>query len=166
MNTILKGGLLIGLLCGAWAVIVVLAGWHTDPVLLNLFYVVILIQIGVLVWGLRLAGREGKPYWAQVGRGTLMSVVAGLILFVISYLLTTVLFPNYFEEIRQAGEQAMRAQQMPEAEIAARQEAYAANQTPFMQAIGGTIGTIVTGFIASLVIAIFTRKKAPAAPPA
>ncbi len=35
----------------------------------------------------------------------------------------------------------------------------AATQTPFLQALFGAIGTVVTGLVSSLVIAAFARKK-------
>jgi hypothetical protein len=44
-------------------------------------------------------------------------------------------------------------------EVRAQVEAMAATQTPFLQALFGAIGTIVTGLVASLVIAAFVRRR-------
>jgi hypothetical protein len=142
-----------------WTFVMGFTGWYKHPTLLNLFFVVILIQIAVLIWGLREAAREGKTYAALVAGGTLMSLIAGVIIFCGSILFTTVVFPSYFDEIRSLGMEMMRSQGMSEADISARVEAEAAIQTPFMQAFFGFLGTVVTGLVASLVIAIFFRKK-------
>jgi len=36
-----------------WTLVMGVTGWYKHPVLLNMFWVVVLIEIGVLVWGLR-----------------------------------------------------------------------------------------------------------------
>ena len=158
MNSTVKAGLILGVAAEVWVYFMGLAGWYTDPVLMNLFWVVILIHIGVLVWALRLT-REQKSYGQQVGAGTLISVIGSAIIFFGSILFTAVVFPNYFAEVRAAGESVMREQGMAEADIMAQLDAMAVMQTTFMQALSGCIGTIVTGVLASLVIAIFYKKK-------
>jgi hypothetical protein len=159
MNTTIKAGILIGLLCGAWTFVIGFTGWYKDPVMLNMFWMVIPIQIGVLLWGLKQTAAEGRTYGGQVGTAVLMSLIGGVILIFSSLLFTTVVFPNYFEELRVVGEDVLRAQGKSEAEIAAQMNAAASMQTPMMQAIMGCVGTVVTGLVASLIIAIFMRKK-------
>ncbi len=158
MNTTLKSGILIGLLCGVWTIIMGITGWYIDPVLLNLFFVVILIQIGVLVWGLRQTAPQNL-YLRQVIEGTLMSLYGGIILFFFSLVFTTVLFPHYFEDIREMYSQMMRSEGKTEAEIAQAVNEAMASQTPFLQAFYGLTGTVATGLVVSLVIAIVYRKK-------
>jgi hypothetical protein len=48
---------------------------------------------------------------------------------------------------------------MNEADIAAHMKQYSSQQTPFWQALLGFIGTVITGFIASLIVSIFYRRK-------
>jgi hypothetical protein len=163
MKPTLSSGLLIGLLCGLWMLVMGFTGWYKDPVLLNAFYLVVLIQIGVLIWGLRQTAADGKTYWQQVATGTLMSVIGGAILFFVSLLFTTVIFPHYFEELRAIHAGMLKSSGRSEAEIAAELEAEARMSTPFVSAISGFIGTVVTGFLASMVIAVFARKKTSAA---
>jgi hypothetical protein len=158
MNTTVKGGILIGVLCGVWTFVMGFTGWFKDPAMLTVFYVVIFIQIGVLVWALRKTASE-KPYGAQVGAGILMSVIGGAIIIPISLLFTTVAFPHYFEELRVAQTQMLISAGRSEAEAVAEVEMASQFQTPWFQAIFGFIGTLVTGAVASLLIAIFARKK-------
>jgi hypothetical protein len=159
MKPVPKAGIVLGALVAVWTFIMGFTGWYKHPTLLNLFWVVILIQIGVLVWGLQLTAREGKSYWGQVGAGTLMSLVGGVIIFLGSMLFTSVVFPEYFRELRQMGEEVFRAQGMSATDIKTALDNQARMQTPFMQAISGFIGTVITGFVISLVAGAFLRKK-------
>ena len=160
MNTILKWGILLGLAVELWTYVLGFAGWYRDPVLQSLFWAVIVFQIIILFFALRQTAAQGRTYGSQVGAGALISLTAGVVIFVGSYLFTTVVFPDYFAEVRAAGEGFYRSQGMSEAEIATTLDAVAGMQTPFMNALLGTLGTFVTGVVASLILAIGIRKKA------
>jgi hypothetical protein len=159
MNTTAKAGFVLGILVSAWTYIMGITGWYKHPVLLNLFWLVILIQIGVLVWGLRIAAGEGKSYWGLVRTGTIISLIGGVIIFCGSYLFTSVVFPNYFTEIRTVGEGMLRSKGMSDLDIKTMLDAQRPMQTSFMQALFGFIGTVVTGPIVSMVHGIFLKKK-------
>jgi len=159
MNTTLKAGLTLGILVSAWTYVMGVTGWYKHPTLLNLFWLVILIQIVVLVWGLRLTAGEGKTYWGQVGAGTMLSLIGGIIIFCGSYLFTSIVFPNYFAEIRALGEELLKSRGMSDVQIKTTLDAQAPMQTSFMQALLGFIGTVVTGPIVSMVLALFLKKK-------
>jgi len=159
MKSTIKPGIALGLIVVVWMYIIGFAGWYKDPVMMNTFYLVILFQIVVLVWGLRLTAAEGKTYGSQIAAGMLISLIGAVIIFVGSYLFTTVAFPQYFEEIRTVGERVLREQGKSEEEIRSMMDLSASMQTPFVNAITGVIGTLMTGVIASAIIAFFVRKK-------
>jgi len=81
-----------------------LANRHGDermddqPEILQPLYLVVLIEILILIWGLKLTAAT-NGYGAQVLAGTGMSVVAGIFLFLFSLLLTNVLFPTLLNEV-------------------------------------------------------------------
>jgi hypothetical protein len=162
MKPTMKAGIVLGILVFLWTLVMGLTGWYKHPVLLNLFFVVILIQIGVLVWGLRMTAAAGRSYGGQVLSGTTLSAIGAVIIFCGSLLFTTVFFPSYFEEIRETGRQVLAAQGLTEVQIAASLDAQAAVQTPFMQALIGSVMTVVTGLVVSLVLAAFIKRKEPA----
>lgn len=166
MNPILSAGLLIGVLCGVWTFVMGFTGWYKDPVLLNAFFVVILIEIAGLIWGLRRTAAEGRGYGSQIVAGALISIVAGVVVIGSSLLFTTVAFPNYFQEL-EGVQRAMLAQQ---GQTAARiEETVAASRgvnTPMNQALLGFTGTLITGILASAVIAIWVRSRYPVPGPA
>lgn len=159
MNPILSTGLLIGVLCGIWTFVMGLTGWYKDPQMLNVFFLVIVIQIAGLIWGLRKTAAQGRTYSGQVVAGTLMSLVAGLVIIGASLLFTTVAFPSYFEDLNAASRELMLAQGKTEAEVAEAISLAAPMQSPLANAMAGFFGTFVTGVIASAIIAVWVRAK-------
>ncbi len=140
MNPILSAGLLIGLLCGAWTFVMGFTGWYKDPALGDGLFigVAMVIEIIGLIWGLRKTAALGRAYGGQILAGTMMAIVAGVIIIAASLLFTTVVFPNYLADVKQASE---------------------AGATPMAQAMSGFMGTLVTGIVASAIIAIFIRRR-------
>jgi hypothetical protein len=159
MNQTLKTGVAIGGLCTAWNLVMGFTGWYKHPVLLNLFWLVILIEIALLLFGLRRTAAAGQRYGAQLLTGTLMSAVAAVVIFAGSLLFTMVVFPNYFQELRATYEQVLRASGKSPAEIETAIRQSMAGQTPLVQAVQGAAGTLVTGFLASAVIGVFHRAR-------
>jgi uncharacterized membrane protein len=159
MNTSLRAGVVLGVLVTIWTFVMGVTGWFLDPVLLNLFWVVVVIQIAVLIWALRQTAREGTRYWGQVGKGTLISIVGAAIIFCGSLLFTTVVFPDHFAELQAMQVEMLKRAGQPDAQIKAAVEAAAATQTPFLQALFGFIGTVVTGAVVSLAVGAFAKGK-------
>ena len=168
MKPTLKAGILLGVLVVVWIFINGATGWYKDPAMMGIFYFVIVIEVGVLFWGLRMTAKEGKGYGAQLGAGTLISVYGAIIIFFGSLLFTLVVFPHYSEDMRMVTEQALRARGMAEDQIKTQVEMAATMQTPFMNALLGAVMTVLTGFVASLILAAFLKKKPEASqePPA
>jgi hypothetical protein len=160
MSTIIKAGAVLGILAEAWTYIMGFTGWYKDPSMSALFLpVVIAIPVAVLYWALCKTAKEGRSYGGQVAAGLLICLIASVIIFIGSIIFTSYVFPEYFEEIRAMTAGQLEAAGMAEEEIQTTLDMQASVQTPFMQAIFGVIGTIVTGLVASLVIAIWVRKK-------
>jgi hypothetical protein len=159
MNPILSAGVLIGVLCGIWTFVMGLTGWYKDPALMNVFFVVIALEVGGLIWGLRQTAAQGRGYGAQILAGTMMAIVAGVIIVATSLLFTTVLFPTYFSDVEQTYRAVLQQQGKSEADIVAAIQANAASATPMAQAMRGFMGTLVTGIVASAVIALFVKSR-------
>ena len=138
-------------------------GWYKDPVLMNVFFFVIVIEIAGLVWGLQKTAAQGRNYRSQILAGTMMAIVAGVVIVISSLVFTTLVFPAYFTDLEQVYRTTLRQQGKSDADITAAIQANAASMTPMAQAMSGFIGTLVTGIVASAVIAIFVRAKRPAA---
>jgi hypothetical protein len=157
MNHIYKTGLLIGVLVAIWTFVMGFTGWYKHPTLQALFWVVVVIQVVLLRSGLKPLAVEGRSFWSLVFDGTRMSIVASVVVFIGSMIFTTVAFPEYFSELGKAYEEMLRAQGKPPDEVKQMVEAAMAAQTPVAQASFGAIGTIVTGFLVSMLLAFFAR---------
>ena len=159
MNPVLAAGLLSGVLCGLWTFVMGFTGWYKDPRMINVFFLVIVIEIAGLVWGLRRTAAEGRTYGGQIVAGTMMAIIAGVIVIASSLIFTTVLFPSYFTDLQEAYRQVLQQQGKSEAEIAQALQDASAGATPMGQAIQGFMGTLITGIVASAVIGLFFRAK-------
>ena len=164
MNTIVKAGLILGILVEVWSYVYGFAGWYKDPALVNLFYCVMLIHVGVLIWGLRQTAAAGRKYGGQVGAGTLISAIGAVIIFAGSILFTTVVFPEYFSDVQAMMEQMLSDKGMSGEEIQQVLDAQAAFSNPLVNAITGAVMTIIFGCIFSLIIAIFVKAKDSSTP--
>ena len=161
MHPVAAAGLLIGVLCAIWTFVVGFTGWYKDPVLLNAFFLVIPIEIGGLIWGLRRTARRGYGYGRQIGAGMLIAIVAGAVIICSSLLFTTVVYPEYFTELTEMNRQMLVAQGKSAAEIDAALKAAAPMNRPLPNALAGFFGTLITGALASAIIAFWVRATPP-----
>ena len=131
MNPILAAGLVIGILCGTVTILMGLTGFYKNPSSANIFITTVTaIEIAGLIWGLRRTALAGRTYSGQVVAGTMIAFVAGLVVICASLLFTTVLFP---ESLAAVG----------------------SNHSPLQSAFAGFLGTMMTGIVASAVIAVW-----------
>ena len=158
-RTVLRAGIGLGLGVAAWTFFMGVTRWYRDPALSTLFFVVVPLEIGVVVWAMIKAREDAPGYLALAGRGTLVGVVAAPIVFVQSLLFTTVAFPNYFAELRELHGEALRRRGLPEAEVQAALAETAPSQTPLSSAGTGAVATIVTGAVTAFAAAALLRSK-------
>lgn len=159
MNPVLAAGLLIGVLCAVWTFIMGATGWYKDPEMMRWFFLVIAIEVGGLIWGLRRTAAEGRSYGGQVIAGTMMATIAGVVVICSSLLFTTVVYTDYFAELEAMNIKMRREQGVPESEIDRQVTADRASNTPMGQALLGFTGTLITGIVASALLSIAIRRK-------
>jgi hypothetical protein len=158
MTIPIRAGVLLGVLCVIWMFVMGFTGWYRDPVMLNLFFLVIPLEIGIVIWALSRTA-TGATWGGQIVNGLVLSIVASVIIFAGSLLFTTVAFPTYFADIQAAQAEMLKAAGMSEADIKSQVAAAAAMQTPSMNALSGVIGTVVTGVLVAAIAGLFLRKK-------
>jgi hypothetical protein len=162
MKTIIRGGVLLGILVTIWTYIFGMTGMHRNMAAAMAFpLVATLLEVAVLVWALKRTAAEGRRWLGQVSAGTMLAFVAGALIFATSYFYVTWFHPTYFAEVNAAGEAFLRSQGMAEAEIQSQLAQQAPYQTAGMQALIGFCATVITGLLASAVIGLFIRNKAP-----
>jgi type VI protein secretion system component VasF len=159
MSPIPAAGVLIGVLCALWTFVMGFTGWYKDPSHAGAFFMVIVIQVAGLIWGLRQTAAQGRTYSGQVVAGTLISIVAGVIMIGASLLFTNVAFPEYLDELRPLYRQTLQQQGKTDAEIASEVAAWSAQQTPMRQAMNGFLGTFMPGVVVSGIVGLWVRAK-------
>ena len=160
MPPTLRAGLILGMAVVAWTFVMGLTGWYKHAALLRLFWLVIPLQIGVLLWALR-GTAVSDGYGRQVWNGVSISILGSMIIYAGSYFFTTRVFPHYFQELEALGRRIMAEQGLSPAQIEAAVRAQAPMQTPRASAMAGAIGTVVTGFLTSVIAAVWLRRKGP-----
>ena len=158
MPPTLRAGLILGLSVAAWTFIMGFTGWYKSPSLLYLFWLVMPMQIGILLWSLRGTAKV-DGYGRQVWNGVSISLLGSMIIYAGSLFFTTKVFPHYFQDIEALGRQMMVKQGLSAEQIEAAVRAQAPMQTPRASAMAGAIGTVVTGFLTSVIASIWLRKK-------
>ena len=159
MNPVLAAGLLIGVLCAVWTFIMGATGWYKDPAMMRWFFLVIAIEVGGLIWGLRRTAAEGRNYGGQVIAGTMMATIAGVVIICSSLLFTTVVYTDYFAELEAMNVKLLRDQGVSESEIDRQIIADRASNTPMGQALLGFTYTLIAGIIASALLGIAIRGR-------
>lgn len=158
MNIVVKAGLVLGVSVGLITLASGVTGMYKNPSLDTAVVIVfILIELGVLIWALRKTAVL-KRYWGQVGTGTLIAVVGG-VLVIVSSLLFTALFPDYKDVQLAKTADGWRDAGMSEEQIEQALPMAAAMMSPVPQALLGFVMTCLTGFVLSLIIAAFARKR-------
>ena len=159
MNPVLAAGLLIGVLCAVWTFIMGATGWYKDPAMMRWFFLVIAIEVGGLIWGLRRTAAEGRTYGGQVIAGTMMATIAGVVIICSSLLFTTVVYTDYFAELEAMNVKVLRERGASESEIDRQIIAERASNTPMGHALLGFTGALITGIVASALLSIAIRGK-------
>jgi uncharacterized protein DUF4199 len=166
VNPVLSAGLLIGVGCAIWTFVMGATGWYKDPAMMRMFYLVILFEVVGLVWGLRQTAHEGRGYGSQIIAGTMIAIVAGVVIICSSLLFTTVVYTDYFSELEAMNRHALAQQGMSPSEIDRTMRENAGFYTPMNSALQGFTWTLITGILASAVIAIWVRSRTPRPGPA
>ena len=108
---------------------------------------------------LRETAAAGAVYGKQVLNGIGISVIAGVIVFFGSAFLTTVVFPNYFADLKEMGAEMLAKAGRPAEEIESQMRVNAAMYDPWMNALQGLVGTVVTGAIVTAIAGAFVRSR-------
>jgi uncharacterized ion transporter superfamily protein YfcC len=101
-----RWGVILGVAVAALNLVFGFAGWHRTYEMAAVFLVVaILINVVTVTLCLReSASSEGWP--GQIRNGLIVGLVGSVIIFITSWLVTTVVFPDYFAEMAEGYREA------------------------------------------------------------
>lgn len=159
MNVVVKYSVIL-----AAAVIVVSAllyasGLHANPALGGLLSIglFILFNVGAIYLALaQTAGENG--YGKQLFNAAGVGLLAGALIFLGSWLLLAVVFPDALAEMKDGYIEMLQAAGQSEQQIDAVVQQFD-KATPISQSVPALIGTFITSLVVGAIVAIFKRKK-------
>ena len=156
MNVPVKYGLILGIVVSLINLAIPALGMHTSMGMSAIFLVVVIaINIAVVVVALGKTAADAN-YGGQVLNGLVLGAVGAAIVFVGSWLTTSVVFPNYMTEVAEAMRDSMAPFGLPADAI----DAQLAGTSSVDSAFQGAIGTVITSVVVAAITAIFRRVKA------
>ena len=155
MEIPVRYGIVLGVIVGAMGFALAILGLHTSEMAPARFVIAAVILNVVIVV---LATHRTAPYsnWGrQVRNGLVLGVVAAAIIFLSSWVMTAVVFPDYYAEFAEAARERAVAAGLSAAAI---EEAEAlASGTPVGSAFSGALGTVITSVVVAAIAGVFKR---------
>ena len=90
--------------------------------------------------------------------GLTLGIVGAVIIFLCSWLMTAVIFPDYYEQLADGYLAFFEGANLPQDQIDANM-AQIRQATPVSGAMQGAIGTVITSLVVAAIGGIFLRKK-------
>ena len=155
MNIPVKYGLVLGVIVAAMGFALATLGLHTNEMAPGGFVIAaIIINVVIVV----LAVRRLAPVcsWPQqVGNGLILGLVGAAIIFLGSWVMTAVVFPEYYTEFAEAARARAVAAGLSPEEIEAAEAI--ASGTPAGSAFSGALGTVITSVLVAGIAGFFSR---------
>ena len=157
MEIPIRYGIVLGIIVGALGFAFAILGLHTsDSAPIGFVIAAIIVNVVIVV----LATQRTAPHsnWSrQVLNGLVLGVVGAAIIFLSSWVMTAVVFPDYYAEFAEAARQHAVASGLSAAEI---EEAVAmASGTPVGTAFSGASGTVITSLAVAAIMGYFKRTR-------
>ena len=158
MNTVVKASVAIVVVVMVISLVMYFTGLHENPLIGGLGSLVLLIgaTIAIVFWALKQTASE-NGYLRQLGNAALIGLIGGVLVFLGSMLLLTLL-PDYLEEMKTMQIASLEQWNLPD-DAMDKQIAKIEAVTPVSSSMQGMIGTFFTSLIIGAIIAIFKRKK-------
>ena len=133
------------------------AGWHTQPDKASLFLVLAMgLNAVAVILGLRAS--RGQSWARHLRAGALIGAIASVIVFTGTWLVTAVVFPDYFLEMAEGYRMAYQSQGMAP-DVIEQTVAGLAATTPVRTAVEGVVGTLVVSVVVAAVAGIWLRRE-------
>lgn len=121
------------------------------------------IMIGVIVWGTKKYRDEvlggAITYGNALGFGVMISLFAGIIVAVFTFIQMTVIDPEYVTKLLAIVEEELASKGMADDQIEMAIEMQKKFMTPAFITVTAIFGMVLTGFIFSLITSIFLKKE-------
>lgn len=160
-NTALRYGLIVGLVCVIYSLILSLTDNSMNRALSSVSYLFI---IGGMVMAFKYFKEHNggfMRYGQGLGIGTLMSLIAGFITSVFMYIYVKFIDTTMMDRAMEMQRVELEKQGMDDAQIDQAMEMASSFTGPEMVLVGGTVGFLIIGFIIALIVSAIMKHTRP-----
>ena len=158
MKVVVKWSLILVILVVVLNFAVIVSGIYTNPfAALGFVFVAVVLNVIVVFMALAATATD-NPYAAQLRNGLLIGLLAGVLIFLSSWLTTAVIFPDYIEQMKAGYIAVIQDSGLPDESLQTQIENIE-KITAFGEAVKGLMGTFFTSVVAAAIVAIFKRRK-------
>ena len=157
MNIPVKYGLVLGLIVAAMGFAFAILGLHTNEMAPNWFVIAaIIINVVIVVLAVRQTAPTSK-WLQQVKNGLVLGLVGAVIIFLGSWVMTALVFPDYYTEFAEAARARAVAGGLSAEEI--EMAVAMVTGTPVGSAFSGALGTVITSTVVAAIAGFFNRAR-------
>lgn len=155
----IKWGAILGIVVGATGFVFAGTGLHTDPATTSLVFVGLAMVINVVVVVVGLGATAGDATWGrQVANAAVIGVVGAVLIFASSWVMTVVVFPDYYSEMFAGYRDGFASSGMSPEQIAIEMGPIESS-TPVSSALAGSTGAVFTSLLVGALAGIRLRQK-------
>ncbi|MFO7843917.1 MAG: DUF4199 domain-containing protein [Bacteroidales bacterium] len=156
----LNYGLMLGLALVIIAVLLFIFNLHLENYTNYIYYVFI---IAFLIWGVKSYRDKNLngiiSYGKALGMSTVIVLIGSLIFGVYTYLLVTVIDPDYIEKMMALAEEQLLKQGIPDDQIEMGLSLQKKMMSPFLMSFFSFLGMMFWGFIIALITSAILKKQ-------
>ena len=157
MNIPVKYGLVLGAIVAAMGFALATLGLHTNE-MAPMSFVIAAIIINAVVVVLAIRQTAPSSSWFQQARnGLILGLVGAVIIILGSWVMTALVFPEYYTEFAEAARARAVAGGLSAEEIEAA--VAMATGTPVGSAFSGALGTVITSVVVAGIAGFFNRAR-------
>lgn len=157
----LKYGAIFGLIGIIYQAIIMIADLGDNRWLSSLAYIILIIGIVVAMKNYKELNFGYMSYGQGLGLGTLLSAVFGFFTGIFTWIYTSFVDTDYMGRMMEKQREQMIQQGLPDEQIDAGMAMAQNFQGPLTMILGGTVITLIIGFILSLIIAAVMKNSRP-----
>jgi hypothetical protein len=157
----LRYGLIVGVIASVYTLILYMAGLGNNTPLGLLGLVILIAGIVMAHNAYKAQGNGFMSIGQGIGIGMILSIVSGIISSLVTYLYVAFIDDSAIRERTDQAMLDMESQGLSDEQIDQAMKYTEMFTSPIMILVWGIVGSIIMGFIISLIISLFTKKTEP-----
>ncbi|MDI9858925.1 DUF4199 domain-containing protein [Flectobacillus roseus] len=157
----LKWGIIIGICSVVFSTLIMVLGMVANQAIGFVAYIIIGIGVFMAMSAYKKENNGFMSYGQGLGIGALMAAVSGLLSSAYSFVYMKFIDPSVMDQIFKKAEADMEKKGLSPEQIDQAMEMSKVFMSPGAMFVWGVVGSILLGFVFSLIIAAFVKKDKP-----